>query len=205
MSELAPSRCELSPQWSVPAAQTSTPRRAGRRLRFWPPPLSPPVSGTWDQRAWRQLRLLAASIVRGIAALRRTQLLHHFKPAQPPACAPPAAGPAAGPAGMLRARWQQWRDDPFRLADNQRSIEADAMGWRLAARSMLALCLLASLLMKDGFPGALHCTLLGRLLGCNQRGLGWAPRWTCCRALRGLAGRRPTPRVPAAVQGPDAL
>lgn len=55
---------------------------------------------------------------------------------------------------MLREWWRRWRDDPFRLADNQRCIEADA-GWRLAARSMLTLCLLASLLMRDGFPGAL--------------------------------------------------
>lgn len=52
---------------------------------------------------------------------------------------------------VLRRVLCHWTHDAFRLAENERSVRADATGWRLAARSMVVLNLLGSLLMRDTF------------------------------------------------------
>ena len=56
---------------------------------------------------------------------------------------------------MLRRAVRRWRHDAFRLAENERSVRADATGWHLAAHSMVVLNLLGSLLMGDTYLGEL--------------------------------------------------
>ncbi len=63
--------------------------------------------------------------------------------------------PAAAMPALLRRALRRWRQDAFRLAENERSVRADATGWRLAARSMVVLNLLGSLLMRDTYLGEL--------------------------------------------------
>lgn len=88
---------------------------------------------------------------------------------------------------MLR----RWTHDAFRLAENERSVRADATGWRLAAHSMVVLNLLGSLLMRDSFlrellrrpctPGG-HMCLLARFRTVRQAS-AFGPALVCVHVL----------------------